>query len=159
MKEILALKELEEMNACSPAVRSFKKVFGEEAELKQIVAKLHESGHRQWEAWLLSQNLELTKALLRNGANIHAWDDWALCLAVWDGHLEIVKCLVENGANIHARNDLALCWAAKRGYFEIVKCLVENGVDVHGGNDFPLRWAASNGHQKVVEFLKQAEKR
>src|ERR1022692_1364565 len=36
------------------------------------------------------------KALLANGANVHARDDWALCLAGFYGHAETVRVLAKH---------------------------------------------------------------
>lgn len=70
---MLTLKGLKKREAYEEAVEKFKEIFfgkGKKAELKQIVDGLHESSHKDWEVWLLSQNLKLTKALVKNGADI-----------------------------------------------------------------------------------------
>ena len=98
-------------------------------------------------------NLDVIKELVREGANIHAYNDEALRWAAEKGHLKIVKFLVENGANIYANDDFALRYAAEKGYLEIVKFLCEKGADIHALGDEALRCAAENGHLEVTEFL------
>ena len=44
---------------------------------------------------------EMVKAALQNGADIHAWNDQALYVAVVNGHTETAKLLLDQGANIH----------------------------------------------------------
>jgi ankyrin repeat protein len=39
------------------------------------------------------------------------------------GHLDVAKSLVESGANIHAYDDYALCMAAESGHIDVVKYL------------------------------------
>ena len=39
---------------------------------------------------------------LRNNADVHTNNDWALRLAALNGHLDVVKYLHENGADINA---------------------------------------------------------
>jgi ankyrin repeat protein len=97
--------------------------------------------------------LRLVKWVLRNGANIHAFDDGALRYASRNGHLEVVKYLVEQGADIHADDDGALRWASVNGHLEVVKYLVEKGANIHAENDYALRWASGNGHFEVVKYL------
>jgi hypothetical protein len=55
---------------------------------------------------------------LKNGADIHIEDDYALRYASYGGHLETVKFLVESGADIHVYNDLPLGLASKKGIWK-----------------------------------------
>ena len=48
------------------------------------------------------------RALHKQGADIHTWDDIALRRAARYGHLDVVKYIVKHGANIQARDDSAL---------------------------------------------------
>ena len=72
--------------------------------------------------------LDIIKCLVENGADIHAWEDYALRCACSYGQLDMVKYLIEKGANIHAYNDEALRYATGNGYLEIVEYLIEKGV-------------------------------
>ena len=69
------------------------------------------------------RDLLAAKECIKQGANIHAWNDLALRWAAEAGHLEVVKYLIKRGANIHARKDQALLWAAWRGHLQIVNTL------------------------------------
>ena len=91
--------------------------------------------------------------LIKEGANVHAINDYALRWAVRNGHYEVVKLLLEYGADVHANNDYALRWAAEHGHYEVVKLLLEYKADVHASNDYALRWVVRNGHYEVVKLL------
>ena len=143
------------MNACGTGVEWFFKLFGAKATIADVVKALHRKKRSDWEGWLLSRNnLPLIKALLANGADVHANNDWALRYAALYGYLDVVKFLVANGADVHAYDDWALRNAACYGCLAIVKFLVANGADVHANNDEALRNAAYNGYLNVVKFLK-----
>ena len=45
------------------------------------------------------------------------------------GHKDVVELLLKNGADIHAENDYALRMAAWNGHKDIVELLLENGAD------------------------------
>ena len=68
--------------------------------------------------------------------------------------LDSIPMLVERGADVHAFDDYALRWAAENGHFDVAEYLVEHGADVHARNDYALRLAARNGHIDVVEYLR-----
>ncbi len=98
--------------------------------------------------------VETFKELTKEGVDIHAANDYALCLASSNGHLEVVKYLVKNGADIYAHDDYdALCLASENGHLEVVKFLVENGADIHACDDYALCLASENGHLEVVKYL------
>ena len=95
----------------------------------------------------------LVKYAIKNGASVHAQQDYALRWAAAKGHLDVVKYLVEQGANIHARNDYPLRFASEAGHLEIVRFLVEKGANIHAEDDQSLIWASRNGHLQVVHYL------
>jgi ankyrin repeat protein len=95
------------------------------------------------------------KLALKNGANVHAKNDYALRWASGNGHKDVVELLLKNGVNVHADNDDALRWASANGHKDVVELLLKNGADVHANNDEARRWAANNGHKDVVELLKK----
>ena len=64
-------------------------------------------------------------------------------MAAKNGHTETVKLLLDRGADIHAWNDYALRLAAENGHTETVKLLLDRGADIHAGNDYALRYAAA----------------
>ena len=70
-------------------------------------------------------DLDKVKSLLKRGADIHEFEDWALRSAARDGHLDVVKYLVEQGAHIHALDDWALGAAVFNGHLNVVSYLRE----------------------------------
>jgi len=91
---------------------------------------------------------------VKNGADIHANNDYALRGASENGHLPVVQFLVEHGADIHANDDEALRWASRYGHLPVVQFLVEHGANIHANGDVALRVASEIGHLPVVQFLK-----
>jgi ankyrin repeat protein len=65
----------------------------------------------------------------------------------------VVARLLAAGADVHARDDQALCMAAKNGHDAMVARLLAAGADVHAYDDQALRLAAMNGHDAVVARL------
>jgi ankyrin repeat protein len=68
-------------------------------------------------------------------------------------HLDTLHYLVEHGANIHADNEFALCVSAMGGKLDAVKYLVECGADIHVNHDMALRFSIQNSHKDVMEYL------
>ena len=69
-------------------------------------------------------------------------------------YFQQMKTAIKNGANIHASNDYVLRWASENGHLEVVKLLLANDADVHANDDYALRWASENGHLEVVKYLR-----
>lgn len=95
---------------------------------------VHERFHKDFYAFreaASNGHSEVVELFLRNGADVHDWDDWALKTAVSGGHYDTAKVLLENGANVHARNDRAYREAVIRGYTDIAKLLLEHGAYEH----------------------------
>jgi hypothetical protein len=125
-----------------------------EEEIKSCLKNLSpkeklETGAEEGLLWLIKDALD-------TGADVHAWNDWALRWASAKGHVEVVKVLLDAGANVHARDDEALQWASYNGHVEVVKVLLEAGADVNAEDDEALRWASENGHVEVVKVLLDA---
>jgi hypothetical protein len=72
-------------------------------------------------------------------------------------NLKVFKRLVKEGANIHANDDYALRCASANGHLGVVKFLVSKGANIHADDDCALRCASENGHLSVVKFLKSAK--
>lgn len=70
--------------------------------------------------------LEFVKYLLNAGADVHAYNDYALSYAAFNGHTKVVKVLLNAGANVRARNNLALYWANTNGHDDIVKIIINH---------------------------------
>jgi ankyrin repeat protein len=99
--------------------------------------------------------LDVVEVLLEAGANVHAFNDYAVRLASKNGHLDVVKYLVEeHGADVRAQSNNAIKRASENGHLDVVKYLVEEcDVDVHASNDWAVRIASGNGHLDVVKYL------
>lgn len=119
--------------------------------------------------------IEIVKALLNNGANIHHNNDLALKTASSNDNLEVVKYLVENGANTTnvlnnaletgnlilvkylvehgAKTTNTLTNAVKTNNLSLIKYLVENGADIHADNEMPIILAAENVQLPIYYYL------
>jgi ankyrin repeat protein len=109
---------------------------------EQQLIEAAENGHKETVALLLDR-----------GADIHAWDDYALRAVTQDGHTETVALLLDKGADIHAHNDYALRWAAENGHTETVGLLLDKGANIYAENDYALRWATQNEQTETVALL------
>ncbi|MEK0338386.1 MAG: ankyrin repeat domain-containing protein, partial [Nitrosopumilus sp.] len=58
-----------------------------------------------------------------------------------NGFLPGIKKALKDGANVHIQNDYALLLASQNDYYDVVKFLLENGADVHANDDLALRIA------------------
>ncbi|MDP1719110.1 MAG: ankyrin repeat domain-containing protein [bacterium] len=155
MKQTLTLAELKKMYACEPARDVFVKTFGFQASIGDIVQRLHAIDATDWEAWLLARNVELTKSLLKHGADVHAANEWALYLAAAGGRLDVVKLLLKHGADVHAEDDEALRYAGENGHLDVVKLLLKNGADVHAVSEGGMRDMRDMGYEKIVRLLEK----
>ena len=113
---------------------------------------------------VLTNNLEVFKVLLQEGANINinVYGGPLIVRAIDIGNLEIVRLLLSNGADPNS-TDLEgtpiLSKAASNGNLEIVILLLESGVDIHidpheefsGGP--PLFFAISSENLEMIRFL------
>ncbi len=125
MRKILTVQELKELDACDSAVETFEQKFGAGASISEVLDWLREIGREDWEAWILGQTIELTKAFLHYGADVHTASDEALYWAAMNNHLEIVKFLLEHGVDANAQGGEALYWAGRCGHPEVVRVLKE----------------------------------
>ena len=78
------------------------------------------------------------KKALKMGANIHAYNDYALQIASGNGHIDVVDLLLKNGADVQADDDLALQRASGNGHTDVIDLLLKNGADVHAHNNHAL---------------------
>lgn len=92
-------------------------------------------------------DIPLIKYLIANGADIHEYEEWALCNAAQRGYEDIVRYLVSQGADIHVGEYNAIGCASYGGHEDIVRYLVSIGADVNDG------MRHSNGHDSVVRYL------
>jgi ankyrin repeat protein len=54
--------------------------------------------------------------------------DKALQHASENGYLDIVKIIIKYGANVQAYNNYAIRWASMKGHLEVIKCLIAHGA-------------------------------
>ena len=89
--------------------------------------------------------------LLRQGADIHAYDDGALRWASRDGQIEVVRVLIAHGADLTHRSFMALTKACFNGHYSVAQLLLDSGaVDISGK---ALMGACTNGHEPIVRLL------
>ena len=109
-----------------------------------------------------NNNLDITKALLSNGANIDEVDkngDTPLLFALKADYLELVQFLLSRNANFEAKdkdNMTPLLLACKIGNLKLVQFLFNKNANVEVKNinkDTILTIAAESGHKDIVEFL------
>lgn len=114
-----------------------------------------------------SDNADIVKALLKNGANVNAVDNehktTPLHMAAENGHIKVVKALLKKeGINIDIKDDLEktpLHWATENGHIKVVKALLRKGADpfLKDRNDKTPRELAEN--ENMAQLLKKAEER
>lgn len=73
--------------------------------------------------------------------------------AAENGNLKLVRVCLAAGADIHAWDNCALCWACAKGHLPVVKHLVEAGADISADDYDAIFWAVYNGHVEVVAYL------
>ena len=119
---------------------------------------LDPSSPEKWRAdrVILGPRVPIAQAIpdiLAAGADLHAYDDYALRWAAGNGHLPVVQALLAAGADLHANDDHALRWAAGNGHLPVVSALLAAGANVHADDDQALCWAANCGHTEIVKLL------
>ncbi|KAH8834285.1 ankyrin repeat-containing domain protein, partial [Flagelloscypha sp. PMI_526] len=112
-----------------------------------------------------TQNLEIVKFLLENGADVNATRGkygTALQAAVFSGDLEIASILLEWGADINAPGGTGEAYGtvlhamSNTGNLEFLKFLLEIGADINARgveNGTALQSAAYRGKLEAVKFL------
>lgn len=73
--------------------------------------------------------------------------------AVTSGSLPAVEAALTAGADLHAFDDYALRWSARNNMPQVVGRLLAAGADVHARQDSALWIAAQHGHRHVVDRL------
>jgi len=153
--DVLTLGAFLRLGVGSLARDKFKARFGRQAKVAEALAWFREI-NPCWEALILSQELSITKAFVRHGADVNAHNGLALANASYDGKIGIVRFLLNSGADIHARDDEALNRASYGGRIEVVRLLIERGADVRAGRDRAYHNAKLYGREKIVELLEAA---
>ena len=115
---------LEKHNACDIDMEWFISTFPNGMEINPENIKKFDD-YEEYLAWLLLQEVKVTRELLKNGANVHASDDCAIVCAAAHGRTKLCQLLLEYGANV---------------YF---------------GSGYPLEVALFYGHTKTAALLKE----
>lgn len=98
-----------------------------------------------------TNNINIVRCLAKKRIK---YKDYFLSIASQYGYFDIVKILIENGADLHYWNDVALCKSAYYGNLDMVKYLIEKGADIFVNEKQPIREAYENKHFEVVEYLR-----
>lgn len=98
-------------------------------------------------------NLEAVKSLVKQGGNIHFWNELPLRWACSNGHLHIVNYLIKHGANIHAMHDEPLRNACRMGQLSVTKYLIAKGANIHRYVNKSLEEARGKGQLHIVKYL------
>ena len=111
----------------------------------------------------LHGNVDGTKLLVDNGAQIEALDDdgrTPMWRAIESGHTAIVRLLLEKGANPDSEpsngDDTYLYHAASDGYIDIVGSLLDAGADPNWGGEYAktaLDMAIFHGNLAMVRMI------
>lgn len=80
------------------------------------------------ECAIYNKNLDMIKLLFNYGIS---FTNITFCNALSSQNMDIIKFFVENGADIHMDNEYPLKYALETNNAEMVKYLVENGADVY----------------------------
>ncbi|KAF3401910.1 Ankyrin repeat domain-containing protein 50 [Penicillium rolfsii] len=110
------------------------------------------------------ENLEMTRALLDQGANPNTGGFYFGCAiqaAARRTTVELVQLLLDRGADINATGGYhgsALLGAAQYGNTEIVILLINAGANINERGQFgtALAVARDKGHEDVVKILEKA---
>jgi hypothetical protein len=94
-------------------------------------------------------DIEVVKALIGAGADVHVRMDAPLWWAAGEGRIDMMRALLDAGAD----PDIALFEAAMNGLTEIVTELCAVGVDVDHCDGLALRVAAMRGHTETVKAM------
>jgi len=73
------------------------------------------------------------------------------------GQSDKVREAIRQGADVHAEDDFALQRAAENGHLDVIKVLIENGADIHANDDAPVRYAVGNGHLNIIQSLIESD--
>ena len=115
---------LEKHKACDIGMDWFFSIFPNGMEINPENIKNFDE-HQDYLGWLLTKEIEVTRELLMNGANVNADGDWAIICAARHGRTDICQLLLEHGANVHTGNDFALEISLEYNHTETATLLKE----------------------------------
>lgn len=103
-----------------------------------------------------NNNFDEIESLLKQGADIHSWDEDALAQAFSNNNITLVNWLLAHGANIHKRKvfSYAINSAYKFKSYEIIDILINNFVQFTPNNcESILSMSSDIDDQPFVEYL------
>ncbi len=106
---------------------------------------------RDVETWKFLERHDVFKPKLNSTLGIVVTD--ILGTVVEKGYLDAVKFVVDKGADVQAYNNYAICLAAQNGHLDMAKFLVDRGADVQADNNYAVLHASKHGHLDMVKFL------
>jgi len=112
---------------------------------------------------VLNNDLAVTQALLRAGADVNArtrYEVSPIYLAAQNGSAELTRLLLDNGANaneVYREGERVLHTAARTGNPDTVKVLLDAGAEIDAREDWhgqtALMWAVSQQHEALIPLL------
>ena len=100
-------------------------------------------------------NIIIVNWCLKNKADVHINNDYALWVASDNGNAKIVKLLFDNGANFDYRNNYALRCAAKNGHLDVIKVFINKGINITDNDPYIIEIVKKNGHLEILELLQK----
>lgn len=95
----------------------------------------------------------IVKLLIQYGADVRAFDDYALRASAEYGDTELVKLFLEYGADVHAKYDAALECAAHNNHLDTIKILILAGAKIDICRNMVVRKVAEWGDAEMYQFL------
>ena len=150
---LMAVASVGSLDATNGILQSLKSKLSAD-ELKEHINLLSHSGGSAVMFAAAAGHVECAKALMAEGANIHA------IARQKEGYAEKLKKMIEEGQVVeddpHVDGVTGLHVAAMSGHLEMVKLLVDNGIDVSHKDDegrIALTLAVANSHAEVAKAL------
>jgi len=160
----ITTEDLERWGACKDGILWFKRHFGSQCTVEEFVKQGKKDRRYGYIAWMLAQDVTLTRELIEAGAWMDVWSGVALRSAASKGNTDVVRMLLKTGANVHSFEDESLIMAARMGNEELVGVLIEAGADIQTWGRKVLSVAQEGGHEiglieryLHLEFLDKSE--
>jgi hypothetical protein len=127
--------------------------YQEEGNLGKVMDLVDELGNMQDRLYKAIAEGDLNEALYFNSLGFDLREAACLRVAAKYGQCKLIGYLIRNGTDVHANGDEALCFAAEHGHLEAVQCLVALGADVHAQEEKPVKLATHTDKIGVVQYL------
>lgn len=132
--------------------------YQEEGNLGKVMDLVDELGNMQDRLYKAIAEGDLNEALYFNSLGFDLREAACLRVAAKYGQCKLIGYLIRNGTDVHANGDEALCFAAEHGHLEAVQCLVALGADVHAQEEKPVKLATHTDKIGVVQYLVEVER-